>query len=256
MNGPYRSPALVHVDPLPNACVPDRAVHASFPLPPAFAKALAAAATLLLLMGSASLGAITWTVVTTPARSAPAESAMDAQRALQSAQYAFPLAPRSARREASRREPAPRQPSLRQPPRRDPPPSQLSALGPETHDVEVLWARALRLAAKVPGRTTLQRATIPASAMTASALAHEQIRVAHEDHPGASGLRVLSLDARSAPAQAGLLPGDLVTGINGFALQTPGAFSSAWTGATTAQAVVVELQRGGRPLALRVDWRR
>lgn len=68
-------------------------------------------------------------------------------------------------------------------------------------------------------------------------------------------MRLLALDARSAPSLAGLLPGNLITGINGFALRSPDAFARAWTGVATAQAVVIELERGGRPLVLRVDWR-
>ncbi len=66
----YRTLALVEADPLPNACVQERAVSVSpwRSLPPWLARALAGATTLFLLMASASLGAITWTVVAAPAR--------------------------------------------------------------------------------------------------------------------------------------------------------------------------------------------
>src|SRR5271165_6737017 len=119
MLGPYRDLVTVEADTLPDACVPrnacpQRCPHAPLSpprgLPAAFAKALSASVTLLLLVGSASISAVTWTVTTTILRA----------RAEPPAEMASPPQPRAA-------------PSL-------------ASLGTRTHDADALWARAERFA--------------------------------------------------------------------------------------------------------------
>jgi hypothetical protein len=75
MLGPYRDLVPLDPDPLPDACVPRGTLPKRCPyaaplapargLPRAFARALSASATALLLVASASVGAITWTAVST-----------------------------------------------------------------------------------------------------------------------------------------------------------------------------------------------
>jgi S1-C subfamily serine protease len=225
MLGPYRAPASVPVDRLPD--LPDRCVppahrvescpHLSLAparrLPPVFLKALSASATLLLLVASASLSAVAWTVTATLLEGRGARLA-----------DALPSRTR-----------APRVPSL-------------ASLGPESHDAEVLWGRAERFASVRHDELTLVRATLSPEVLEA---ADTPARVVHEPGLG-GGLYVADVGPTSQAAMIGLRPGDLITAVNGFALRHPDAAVRALGTLHTGGEAVVELVRGGRAIALRI----
>jgi hypothetical protein len=237
MQGPYRAPLALEAEPLPSTCVADprdarclaaapRAclfdlTRARRALSPLALRALGAAATLLLLVGAASLAAITWSVVDSQARlAAVAESrearAITVERATGSRRGALP---------------------------------PLAAIGPETHDVDTLWMRAEQLAASGFDLRTA-RALLPAGSIAASATDHARV-----EHEGNRGLRIADLDPRGTAAQAGLMRGDRVLAVNGLALRYPYDLSNAWDTIVKARAAVLEIERDGHPLVLRVDER-
>ena len=242
----YRTPAVVDPDPLPNACVPDAAAPAPpwRHLTPALVKALGVATTLFLLTGSASLGAIAWSLVTAPAHDAAPERPPQVQAAAPAALAC-----------ASRPAPAPA-PLASSPPfyAHAPGESALSLSGPQgTNDVDELWSRARRIGASTH-RLRLSRSVIPLRALSSAALASD-LHVVPWAGPGAPGLRVTALDARSPAARAGLRRGDVIAGINGVALLTPDRVREAWEATASARAAVLEIVRAGGPLVLRVDFR-
>src|SRR6185437_347921 len=71
----YRTPAIVDLEPLPNACVPGGTAPLSpwRHLPPAIVKALGVAMTLFLLTGAATLGTVTWRLATAAREPEPAQ---------------------------------------------------------------------------------------------------------------------------------------------------------------------------------------
>jgi membrane-associated protease RseP (regulator of RpoE activity) len=234
MADPYRTQLSVDTDPLPDRCIPaderacDCPLHAPRRLGASglpFAQALSMAATLLLLVGSASLGAVTWTVTTTilEARQLP---------------HARSPGPRVAQRT----------------PRLD---RTLSALGPETHDADALWTRAERLAAE-DRAVTLVRATVAPDALDAlraTARVEPVIPGGGRGLPRErrGGVRVASAEPGSLPALLGLRPGDVVTAVDGIALRRPGDVTRALAGSTLSRGVVVELRRGRRWIVMRLD---
>jgi hypothetical protein len=254
MLGPYRDPVTVPVDvdllpePLPDRCIttPQGCSHrpppavASLPaplLPPAFARALAASATLLLFAASTSIFTSTWITASgfANARHAKAEA---------SAPRAFPGTEQLAKRPAS----YPQPPAANHPmpftggPRpfdTDRGGSALARLGPLSHHVDTLWKRAEKA-----GTFTLARATVVRGAVA----------------PGdpttwigePNGLRVTNVDPPWPVSLIGLRRGDLITGINGFTMGRPedAAFARVALGGNA----LVELLRDGKPVALRIDW--
>ena len=227
MLGPYRDPVPTDPDVLPDTCVPKEGaapcqrLHVlpcpppARSLPPAFGKAFAGAATLLLLVASASMSAITWTVTST-IRSARTPHAGDevAQQVVQQTDG--------------------RGPSL-----------ELVRQGVETHDVEVLWGRAVRLAG-THKRLTLARAVVASEALSGGV---ERARLVADRR---DALRIADLDERSAAALVGLRRGDLLTAVNGFALRRPADATRAWQ-RIKGRSMVLELLRDGRRVALRID---
>lgn len=248
MLGPYRVSAPVEPD-LPTSCTARRcgafvphpprfpasigcAPRPQRALPSGFAKALSAAATTLLLVASASISAVTYSVVVRQARAARAEALP---------QMADPVL------------------ALPPPPRRPhafahvPPAGlvPLHAVGGHTHSVDELWRRAERIAA-TGAEITLARVSLPrgSSAWDDAGALH----IVPELHKGFAGLRVLAVGDRSAPALAGVRPGDLVLTVNGYVLGPPENGPHAFTAATNQRALIAEIWRDGRRVVLRVDW--
>jgi S1-C subfamily serine protease len=102
----------------------------------------------------------------------------------------------------------------------------------------------------------LSRADMPLRALSPEALVQDRVRVVRwTGARGASGLRVAEVGAGSPVARAGLRRGDLVSGINGYALDDPDQLLHAWDAAATARAAVLEIDRPGTgPLVLRIDF--
>jgi hypothetical protein len=270
---PYRTPAVVDANPLPSACVTERTASRWRVLPPVLVRALAAAGVLFLLVSTASIGAVTWTVVTAYPRRAVADSVPPAQAAAPapfSCAARPPPRPR-AQRASSMRAHTPRDPAMRPPfppaprplspaSRPDPRGAAWSALalsGPvQTHDIEKLWSRAQELRSHGSG-STLARSEMPLHALSPEALEHDHLGVVRGvGAAGAAGLRVTALDARSPAARAGLRRGDLVSGINGYAMDRPETLLHAWNDAAAARAAVLEIDRpGAGRLVMRIDFR-
>jgi membrane-associated protease RseP (regulator of RpoE activity) len=223
MLGPYREPVLVVADPLPRSCVPEgaappclRCQARAFPV--RAIKVVTAAATLLLLVGSASVAAISWAAMRSSFTGEDPRPTNSPENVTQAAA----------------------------PPPQVPRAQELIRLGTATHEVEVLWARAQRVAALGSG-LTLARATVAPGAL---ASADTDVRTMHETR----GMWVVDIDRRSPAALLGLRAGDLVTAINGFALGKMDEASKAYEAVGEGRSVVVELDRQGRRVALRVDW--
>jgi membrane-associated protease RseP (regulator of RpoE activity) len=237
MLGPYRDPVPACVELLPDTCVPEDAPGSCCPAlashraapqasPPATAplhlRLLTAAATLLLLVGSASLSAITWTVTSTllAARTA---SVVEPQQVVQMAAPA----PRSGAPWGF--------------------PHPVTGLGTDTHDVDALWSRAEWRAAS-HAQITLARAMVAPDAL-AGAIGSARIV---GDRRG--GLGVVDLDPSSPAALLGLRRGDRITAVNGFPLRRPEDAKRAWTAVAAGRGAVMELERAGHAVALRIDW--
>jgi membrane-associated protease RseP (regulator of RpoE activity) len=254
MLGPYRVPGPVEVDfayaRLETRCSAVRTVGCDVmpPAPPrfpasigpapkrrrvpvGFLKALTAAATLLLLVASASLAAVASSLVIAGLRYAPSRASLGAiDEQVQSAGAPSPHA------EAGDGVP-------------------LAALGPETHAVDELWRRAARRAAEGVD-VTLVRASLPRAAMAAWTRDPSYLRVLPaQSSAGLQGLRIVDLGAGSAPARAGVRAGDVVTAVNGYALASPEDGLRAFAGAGEGRALVAEIERDGHRIALRVDWK-
>ena len=219
------------------------------PVPSGFVRALSAATTVFLLVTSASVSAITYSVVAGQARYA---RAIAPQQAVQAVQAATPETP-----SITVLPPAPQAtPQLAPTPSFTPVPlgaaMSLAMMGPHTHDVDELWRRAEQLAMSGVD-VTLSRIALPRGAIAwgdAGAL-----HVVPEPHKGVDGLRVIAVGGRSAPALAGVRPGDLVVAVNGYALGEPQNGSRAFTAAREAGTLIAEVWRDGRRLVLRVGWR-
>jgi hypothetical protein len=270
MLDPYRTPGPVDADlpaePLPDRCAPP-AVPACpgrsaasrtprAPIPAGYAKALSAAATLLLLVGSASLSAMTWTVTRTLASASALYEHAAAAHSLQKVDLPVPPVPHKAKRA-----PAPHEDQdpmeLAWPVR-----SILGSLGRPTHDPEVLWKRAEQLA-EGTGSVTLARARVLPEALS-SAL--EPI----EGPRRWNGIRLLDTGAGGEPASFprtpgrgqepdplgrmfGLSRGDRVTAINGYDVNRPQSALEAYATVRSRGVAVVELVRDRRLVALRVE---
>ncbi len=232
MLDPYRSPGPVDADLLPRTA-----------LPSGFAKALSAAATLLLFGGSASLSAMTWTVTSTLARLAPSR-AEAVQTAGPQWPRAIPAPPVARHEHAPRPEPRPRPLPVAQAPAGWSG-SILGSLGPDTHDVDTLWQRAEKVAADT-GALTLVRATMAPAAMRRDLAMNRLV-------PHRGGLGVVKLGEGSLEALFGLKQGDLVTAINGYSLRSPEGALSAYASSSADHGAVVELVRAGKLVALRID---
>ncbi len=218
MLGPYRESLVLVADPLPCQCVPEGAasrcplLRAAPRVRSRWVAAVSSAATLLLLVASASLGAIAWTVIAAPLAGRARLPGFVADD-LPAAPFHAPVPP---------------------------------AFGAERHDVDAVWARARRQAARGSG-LTLARATVAPEALSLGA--GDATRVVHEKH----GLRLVAVDDSSSAALLGLRRGDLVTAINGRPLRRPEDAARAYDEVISGHGVVVELLRAGRPVALRVD---
>ena len=254
MLGPYREPVPVPVDvdlipePLPDRCItapqgcaqrPPPAV-TSVPaplLPPAFARALSASATLLLLAASTSIFTNTWIAASAFANARHEKAPASAPRAL-------PGTEQMAKRPAS----YPHPPAAKRPvpfhtaPRpfdTDRGGSLLARLGPLSHHVDTLWKRA-----EDAGTFTLARATVVRGAVAPG----DPMTWVGEPN----GLRVTNVDPPWPVSLIGLRRGDLITGINGFTMGRPedAAFARVALGGNA----VVELLRDGKLVVLRIDW--
>lgn len=200
-------------------------------VPAGLLKALTAAATLLLLVASASLAAVASSLVIAGLRYAPARASLGALD--EQVQTASPL---PVRPEAADGVP-------------------LAALGPETHAVDELWRRAARRAAEGVD-VTLVRASLPRAAMATWTRDPSYLRVLPaRSSAGLEGLRIVDLGAGSAPARAGVRTGDVITAVNGYALASPEDGLRAFAGAGEGRALVAEIERDGHRIALRVDWK-
>jgi hypothetical protein len=242
----YRTPAVVDPEPLPNACVPGGAAPFSpwRHLTPAIVKALGVATTLFLTAGAATLGTITWRLA------AAAEPEPIQARAPQAQAAApAPLVQASHPTPAS----APRAASPAFPPHGWDE-SALALSGPEgTNDVVELWSRAQRIQAECRS-VHLSRATIPLRALVSGEI-FDDIHVAHTAGPGAPGLRVTALLARSLASRAGLRRGDVIAGINGHALVTPDRLQEALEDVLHKRAALLEIARADGLAVVRVDLR-
>ena len=216
MLGPYRVPAPA--DPaLPSRCT-DGAARCSAPRR-LVSRTLSAATTTFLLVASASLSAITYSVVSHQAQLA--------------AHHAAPVHARAPRAV----------PILGLDP--------LASLGRDTHAVEDLWNRAEQLA-EAGADITLARASLPRARVTSWA-GNAALRV--EPDARAGGLRILDLGDRSPAALAGVRAGDVITALNGFPLIAPEDGARAFTAVEEARSMVAEIWREGRRVVLRVDLR-
>ncbi len=231
MLGPYRDPAPACADVLPDSCVPEGdptrcCPGLSAPTPAGVAprragpsvhvRALTAAATLLLLVSSASISAITWTVTSTILAERAQRSAIEPPP--------FGLVVQAMAASGWRAQHAPQPPSL-------------DGLGTDTHDVDALWSRAQWRAAS-GSAITLARASVDPGALA------DGMGAARIVADPRGGLGVVDLDQGSAAAIVGLRRGDLVTAVNGFALRRPDDARRAW-------AAVAAGARHGRGAAAR-----
>lgn len=128
----------------------------------------------------------------------------------------------------------------------------LGALGRPTHAPAELWRRATKLNAigmdlilvetRISGRAVndIERELSPYARIAPAG-----------DLPG---IRVTSLAAGSIARAAGLMDGDVITAVNGYPLGSPDAVLSAYANLREEKMAVVEIQRGGRPIALKVSW--
>jgi hypothetical protein len=225
MLGPYRDPVLQEAEPLPNACVPKgerqercpwdrRRIVASLAARP-FVRVLSVSATLLLLVASASLSAITWTVTgNLLAARGRVEAAKRVRQATRNGQ------------------------------------ALVARASDETHDVDALWARAER-SFHGNGTPTLARASLsPAAFATVTAPVH----VAFESgSPGHGALRVLDAAEGSHAALLGLKRGDRILSVDGYGLSKPEDALTAYAHLAWGKSALLELEREGRAVALRLD---
>jgi hypothetical protein len=238
MLGPYRDSVPLEADPLPDACVPEREPRQRCPYEPRASglglassrflrRAVSASATLLLLVASASLSAITWTVT---------ENLVAARRLREEALKMGALPPDLGSGSFCA---TPKAPAFTVP---------LDAA--ETHDVDALWARAKR-SARLNGSPTIARASLsPAAFSGVTAPVH----VAFEAGPsGIGGLRVLDAAEGSHAALLGLRAGDRITSVDGYGLRRPDDALVAYAHLAQGTSALIELVRDGRAIALRVD---
>jgi hypothetical protein len=236
MLGPYRDSVPLDADPLPDACVPDREPRQRCPYEPRasglgvasrfLTRAVSASATLLLLVASASLSAITWTVT---------ENLVAARRLSEEAIKMGALPPNLGSR-----------------PMCEGPKAAALSVHPdaEIHDVDALWARA-KQSSRVNGSPTVARASLsPAAFAGVTAPVH----VAFEAGPsGIGGLRVLDAAEGSHAALLGLRAGDRITSVDGYGLRRPDDALVAYAHLAQATSALIELVRDGRAIVLRVD---
>jgi hypothetical protein len=86
--------------------------------------------------------------------------------------------------------------------------------------------------------------TPPAASTPARAAAPAWLGVDTIDLPTASGVTVVDVVPGSPADAAGLQPGDVITQINGQAIQTPSDLQSALAGMRAGQRVEIQYQRG------------
>jgi hypothetical protein len=270
MLGPYRDPASVEpeppAEPMPDRCVPEEAPRCpGYPpvaaagrpaVPPAYAKALSAAATLLFLFGCACISAITWTVTSTltEARAAKQRAAnagpQTASVPVQVPSFEVVMQALAAQN-ARHAEPGPvamASPFLS--PFASTTASTLALLGGESHQADVLWRRAESLA-KLGVAITLARATVAPEAIGSRDWLGEILR---PDRYG-DGLYVWPNGGMTTAAMLGLRRGDLVTAIDGYSVLNPDSALRAYASLLRerSKSSIVELVREGRRVALRID---
>ena len=68
------------------------------------------------------------------------------------------------------------------------------------------------------------------------------------------GLRIASIEPGSGAEEIGLEIDDVIIAVNGYPFDRPEAVERAYTAATRAGAVVVEIVRGARPMVISVEW--
>jgi hypothetical protein len=218
MLGPYRESAILPAELNPERCVPRPECQPSCPhmarawrASPTLIRALTGAATLLLLVASASIAAIAWTVTTTILEARGLRSGVSFERA-------------------------------------EVPSPALASLGAETHNAEVLWARAERFAAHGP--LTLVRATAAPGALAKAGL--PSVLVEPHD-PG--GVEIGELAPGSQVDLLGLRRGDVITAVNGFPFRMHHAGVKLLSDIASPGGgpVVVEFRRGHRAIAMRVE---
>lgn len=100
--------------------------------------------------------------------------------------------------------------------------------------------------------TTVSREELRAS-FTPPSAAYEQLRVVPVGADGGqTGYRLFGIRVGSLPARAGLTNGDLVTALGGVALRSTHVAREAVDAMLEAEVIVVELERRGAPMRLRV----
>jgi hypothetical protein len=219
MLGPYRASPVVDRSVCPDRCVPDGAAPGRCPRAPLaarLARALASSAPLLLVAGSTSACVVSG-----------------------AATWAV-LEDREAKEAAAL--PAPGPWAVREAP--------LLELGSITHNPEELWRRAEHLAA-TNAPLTLVRAEYAPEAVGRVRLPQRALRECAR--PEEDGVRVVDAGPDSPAALLGLRRGDLITSVNGYSLQRSGDARHAGLELAVASRLVIELTRGNRVVALRVD---
>jgi hypothetical protein len=294
MLGPYRT--LAEADSAPVHCTANphdgtgACCHALPPHPPQFPgiiahacgaltrptvagypRAVSLVATLLLLVTSAALGAMSWSVLAMQVqqRRAGSEALLLTQAQVNEAivkvlvTSAHPT-PGTTQDHGHAKPPAPKPPAPKPPSKPPPPPAHvapaapphtlLAHIGPETHAADELWRRAEHLAGSGADVTLVSTTIAHPSSGT---IFTSGMRIGPEHGAaGVVGVHVLDAGQRlSAPALAGLRTGDWVEAVNGFPLDAPGNLQRAFDALDGRHTLVLEIVRDGRRIALRVDWR-
>jgi hypothetical protein len=133
------------------------------------------------------------------------------------------------------------------------PSAALGSLGSPTHVPDVLWARAVRLAAA--GLDIILTETSLANRPMDDLMKElgPSTRIVPSAEP--PGIQLARLAPGSIARAAGLQEGDFVTAVNGHALGSPDATLDAYTSIRQSRAAVIELRRGGRTVILRLRLR-
>jgi hypothetical protein len=268
MLGPYRDTVTVDapllLEPLPDRCIPlpQGCSHPSPPavapairpgpsLPPFFAKALAASASILLLSASGFFATGAWINASSylAARVVPVKAPAPAgtEKAAKVATRPPPRPPAPKRAMPLLPGPRPMPPSPWAPAMSGVSPvslggspvwSVLAAMGRPTHDVETLWQRA-----RSSGAFTVARASVARGAV-------EPVDPLYwVQQPG--WLEVTGTP-RWPTALAGVRRGDRILAINGFPVR--GSDGAAFGNVALGGNALVELIRDGKLVALRIDW--
>jgi membrane-associated protease RseP (regulator of RpoE activity) len=214
-----------------------------------WAKAVSAAAVFFLSSASVALGALAWNV-THPYSFHPLEAAQATPRP--------PPSQANKRREVHTIQHTVKVEDEVQPTLRTrvvvEPILALGTVGFRSHAPEDLWRRAGKLVAAGVDLV-----------LTETTIADRSIEdIERELAPAARilptgdgrGIQLSILPEGSIARAAGLQPGDLVTAVNGYALSTPDALIEAYGSVQRSRVALIEVQRGTRPVVLKVGFAR